>query len=121
MCITIVFCRFVAFYQHMKQIKLQETERDSGEWHKLPAEQQHDKETGLRHLGMMGRYRNIMANHTIYTLELLTREIRDIFCHNVMVDRIAGMLNYFLEHLVGLFCLVLPSIASIGNIILVQI
>ncbi|KAL4240867.1 Ubiquitin conjugation factor E4 A [Mactra antiquata] len=86
---------------HMRQIKVQEIERDSGEWHKLPPEQQRDKETGVRHLGMMGRYRNIMANHTIYTLELLSREIRDIFCHSVMVDRIAGMLNYFLEHLVG--------------------
>jgi len=43
-----------------------------------------------------------MANYTIYTLEIVTREIRDIFCHHVMVDRIAGMLNYFLEHLVRL-------------------
>lgn len=86
---------------HMKQIRSSEIERDSGEWQKLSAEQFRDKETGLRHLGMMGRYRNIMANHTIYTLEILTRDIGTIFCHNVMVDRIAGMLNYFLEHLVG--------------------
>ncbi|XP_060578936.1 ubiquitin conjugation factor E4 A-like isoform X2 [Ruditapes philippinarum] len=86
---------------HMKRIRTEELERDSGKWTKLTAEQFRDKETGLRQLGMMGHYRNIMANHTIYTLEILTREIRGIFCHPVMVDRIAGMLNYFMEHLVG--------------------
>lgn len=87
----------------MKQIRVAELERDSGEWGKLNAEQFRDKESGLRQLGMMGHYRNVMANHTIYTLEVLTREIRAIFCHHVMVDRIAGMLNYFLEHLVIFF------------------
>ncbi|XP_045212276.2 ubiquitin conjugation factor E4 A-like isoform X2 [Mercenaria mercenaria] len=86
---------------HMKKIRVLEMERDSGEWRKLSAEQYRDKENGLRGLGMMGHYRNIMANETIYTLEILTREIRGIFCHHVMVDRIADMLNYFLEHLVG--------------------
>jgi ubiquitin conjugation factor E4 A len=87
----------------MKRIRTEELERDSGKWTKLTAEQFRDKETGLRQLGMMGHYRNIMANHTIYTLEILTREIRGIFCHPVMVDRIAGMLNYFMEHLVSTF------------------
>ncbi|XP_052819357.1 ubiquitin conjugation factor E4 A-like isoform X2 [Mya arenaria] len=86
---------------HMKQIKDLELERDTGKWDGLSAEAARDKETGLRHLGMMGRYRNVMANYTIYTLEILSREIRDIFCHSLMVDRVAGLLNYFLEHLVG--------------------
>ncbi|KAH3871922.1 hypothetical protein DPMN_035137 [Dreissena polymorpha] len=86
---------------HMRDIRDQELERDKGNWNKLSDEQMREKESGLRHLCMLGRYRNIMANHTIYTLEILTREIRDIFCHQVMVDRIAGMLNYFLLELVG--------------------
>ncbi|XP_002019136.2 ubiquitin conjugation factor E4 A [Drosophila persimilis] len=34
-------------------------------------------------------------------LNILTTEIKSIFCHNSMVDRIAAMLNYFLLHLVG--------------------
>lgn len=82
-----------------------ELDRDFGKWNNLSAEQMRDKETELRNLAMMGRYRNIMANHTIYTMEIIAREIRDIFCHDVMVDRIAGMLNYFLQHLVNLLVL----------------
>lgn len=39
--------------------------------------------------------------NTITTLEYLTEEIKTIFCHSTMVDRIAAMLNYFLLHLVG--------------------
>ncbi|KAI5719721.1 hypothetical protein M8J76_013860 [Diaphorina citri] len=50
---------------------------------------------------MMARFDNILGNETIHTLEYLTSEIRSIFCHSTMVDRIAAMLNYFLFHLVG--------------------
>lgn len=84
----------------MKQIKDLELERDTGKWNSLSEEKIREKQGMLQNVGMLGRYRNMMANHTIYTLELIAREIRDIFCHDVMVDRIAGMLNYFLEHLV---------------------
>lgn len=79
---------------HMKQIRACELERDKGAWDR-------DKELGLRFLKMIGRHRNTTANLTIYTLMLLTKDLCDIFCHSVMVDRITGMLNYFLEHLVG--------------------
>lgn len=34
-------------------------------------------------------------------LYYLTTEIKDIFCHEIYVERLAQMLNYFLEHLVG--------------------
>ena len=84
----------------MKQIREKEQERERGDWSKLPAKQLRERESGLQHLGLMGRHRNILANHTIYTMEIITREIRAIFCHDIMVDRIAGMLNYFLKHLV---------------------
>lgn len=86
---------------HMKQIREKEQERERGDWSKLTAKQLRERESGLQHLGLMGRHRNILANHTIYTMEIITREIRAIFCHDIMVDRIAGMLNYFLKHLVG--------------------
>ena len=86
--------------QQMKQLRDLELERDFGKWHKLPEEQIREKQGMLQNVAMLGRYRNIMANHTIYTLEIIAQEIRAIFCHDVMVDRIAGMLNYFLEHLV---------------------
>lgn len=47
------------------------------------------------------RFDNILGMNTISTLEYLTEEIKTIFCHSTMVDRIAAMLNYFLVHLVG--------------------
>lgn len=50
---------------------------------------------------MMARFDNILGRDTINTLKLLTTEIKSIFCHNSMVDRIAAMLNYFLLNLVG--------------------
>ena len=85
----------------MRQIKVQEAERENGDWKKLPPKQLRDKEAALQHLGLMGRHRNILANYTIYTLETITRNIKTIFCHDIMVDRVAGMLNYFLKHLVS--------------------
>lgn len=96
------YLKFVSFFplQYMKQIRVYEVERDSGKWNKLSSEQFRDKESELQGLVVGGRSRNVMANHTLYTLELLTEEIKDIFCHHVMVDRLADMLNYFLEHLV---------------------
>ena len=84
----------------MKQIREKELERANGGWNMLSPGQQREHEVALQHLGLMGRHRNILANYTIYTLEIITRDIRTIFCHDIMVDRIAGMLNYFLKHLV---------------------
>lgn len=49
----------------------------------------------------MYRIDNILGKETINTLKYLTSEIKSIFCHSTMVDRVAAMLNYFLCHLVG--------------------
>ncbi|KAG8270115.1 Ubiquitin conjugation factor E4 A [Homalodisca vitripennis] len=50
---------------------------------------------------MAARFDNILGTKTIECLVYLSSEIRTIFCHRTMVDRIAAMLNYFLLHLVG--------------------
>lgn len=50
---------------------------------------------------MIARFDNILGRKTIYTLKMLTTEIKSIFCHPTMVDRIASMLNYLLLQLVG--------------------
>ncbi len=42
-----------------------------------------------------------MGLETIQVLDKLTSEIRFVFLHPTMVDRIAAMLNYFLKNLVG--------------------
>lgn len=86
---------------YMSQIKEKEQAKERGEWNSMTPDQRQEAEMGLRQLSMIARYHNVMGNHTIHMLELLTREIKTIFCHNSMVDRISGMLNYFLVHLVG--------------------
>lgn len=58
-------------------------------------------EANMQHLGMLAHFHNVMGTETIRTLAWLTTEIKSIFCHPTMVDRIATMLNYFLLHLVG--------------------
>ncbi|XP_013398421.1 ubiquitin conjugation factor E4 A [Lingula anatina] len=86
---------------YMSQIKEQQEEKDSGAWQNLPEDQQREKESNLQQLTMLSRFHNLMSRDTIHILELLTRDIQTLFIHNIMVDRIAAMLNYFLIHLVG--------------------
>lgn len=50
---------------------------------------------------MIARFDNILGRKTIQTIKMLTTEIKSIFCHPTMVDRIASMLNYLLLQLVG--------------------
>ncbi|XP_052772600.1 ubiquitin conjugation factor E4 A-like isoform X2 [Mya arenaria] len=85
----------------MKQLKELQGVRDGPEWAGMTAVAQRQHTSNLQQIGKLARYHNMMGNLTILTLEMLTRDIRSIFCHSVMVDRIAAMLNYFLLHLVG--------------------
>lgn len=52
-------------------------------------------------MGLLARFHNVMGNETIRTLRWLTSDIKSIFCHPTLVERIAGMLNYFFLHLVN--------------------
>lgn len=85
----------------MKQLKEKQVEKDGEGWQNMTRNQRQEVESNLRQIGMMARYHNVMGNMTILSLEMITREIKTIFCHSVMVDRIAAMLNYFLKKLVG--------------------
>lgn len=85
----------------MKQIKEKQQLKDGPDWQTMSSQQRQETESNIRQIGMIARYHNMMGNMTILTLELLTREIKSIFCHSVMVDRISAMLNYFLLHLVS--------------------
>ncbi|KAH8305399.1 hypothetical protein KR018_001763 [Drosophila ironensis] len=86
---------------NLEQIKQLQQAQDNGEWNNLSHSERQQQSTNLHHLGMLARFDNILGRDTINTLKLLTSEIKSIFCHNSMVDRIAAMLNYFLLHLVG--------------------
>ncbi|XP_033354839.1 ubiquitin conjugation factor E4 A [Bombus vosnesenskii] len=85
----------------MAQLKQLIQARESGEWNKLPQHEREQQAHYLIHLGMIARFDNILGRKTIYTLKMLTTEIKSIFCHPTMVDRIASMLNYLLLQLVG--------------------
>ncbi len=90
-----------SWFQYMSQIKEKQEEQDSEAWAELPANQRQENENNLRQLAMLARFHNIMGNDTIHSIQLITREIKSIFVHDVMVDRVAAMLNYFLLHLVS--------------------
>lgn len=67
----------------------------------LNNQQRSELESGLKQMIMMAKFHNFMSLKTIQTIKMLTSEIKDILCHQVLVDRISTMLNDFLLHLVG--------------------
>lgn len=67
----------------------------------VPQQQRNEQEANLKHMIMLAKFHNFMSTKTIQTIKMFTSEIRNIFCHDVLVDRIATMLNDFLLHLVG--------------------
>jgi ubiquitin conjugation factor E4 A len=80
---------------YMKQIKELERKRDARvEWNQEAQQMYH-------HVGRLGRFHNIMALETISSLAMITEDIKTIFCHDQLKERIAAMLNYFLKSLVG--------------------
>lgn len=87
--------------QQMSKLRTLQSEKQSGQWSSLTREEQMEKERDFIMTEKLARFHNVMGKETINTLSLLTEEIKAIFCHSVMLDRIVSMLNYFLLHLVG--------------------
>uniref|UniRef100_A0A3B3R0N2 Ubiquitin conjugation factor E4 A n=1 Tax=Paramormyrops kingsleyae TaxID=1676925 RepID=A0A3B3R0N2_9TELE len=87
--------------QYLSKIKVLQLERDRGEWEGLAPDARREKESSLQMFGQLGRFHNIMSNETIGTLAFLTSEIKGLFVHPFLAERIISMLNYFLQHLVG--------------------
>ncbi|RZF45305.1 hypothetical protein LSTR_LSTR011121 [Laodelphax striatellus] len=86
---------------NMAQLRILLTARENGEWDNLPDNERERNEMSLQHTGAAARIDNILGGETIRVLEYLSSEIKSIFCHPTMSDRVAAMLNYFLSHLVG--------------------
>jgi hypothetical protein len=63
--------------------------------------QRAEMESSLKHMIMLAKFHNFMSMKTIQTIKMLTSHIKNIFCHDILVDRVATMLNDFLLHLVG--------------------
>lgn len=87
--------------QYLSKIKIQQSEKDRGEWDGLSPEARREREASLQTFGQLARFHNIMSNETIGTLAFLTSEIKSLFVHPFLAERIISMLNYFLQHLVG--------------------
>uniref|UniRef100_A0A8V5H9A7 Ubiquitin conjugation factor E4 A n=1 Tax=Melopsittacus undulatus TaxID=13146 RepID=A0A8V5H9A7_MELUD len=87
--------------KYLSKIKVQQIEKDRGEWDSLSPEARREKESSLQMFGQLARFHNIMSNETIGTLAFLTSEIKSLFVHPFLAERIISMLNYFLQHLVG--------------------
>lgn len=86
---------------NMAQLRTMQTARENGEWDNLPANERNRNAVNFQHIGMTARIDNILGQETIHALEYLSSEIKSIFSHPMMSDRVAAMLNYFLVHLVG--------------------
>lgn len=86
---------------NLQQIRTLQAAEANGEWATLPQAEQQQNRANLQHLGMMAKFDNILGRDTIRILKLITSEIKGIFCHVSMVDRVVAMLNYFLLELVG--------------------
>ncbi|XP_011494935.1 PREDICTED: ubiquitin conjugation factor E4 A [Ceratosolen solmsi marchali] len=86
---------------NIAQLRQMINARDSGEWDKLSQHEKEQQHYYLEHIGTIARFNNILGRETIQTLKILTSEIKSVFCHATMVDRIASMLNYLLLQLVG--------------------
>jgi len=85
----------------MKQLKEKEQENQESAATMSQREMQ-QREANMSQMAQMARFHNSAALDTIHTLSLLTSECSKLFCHSVMVDRIASMLNYFLRELVSI-------------------
>lgn len=86
---------------YMSQLRELQQQRDRREWLTLTPQARHQNEANFQHMGLLARFHNVMGNETIRTLRWITSRIKSIFCHPMLVERIAGMLNYFFLHLVG--------------------
>ena len=86
---------------YMNQLREAERQKKSEEWTRLTPQQRAEADMTNTRIGRLARFHNVLSLSTIGTLTWLTDEIKTIFCHSTLVDRIANMLNYFLEHLVG--------------------
>ncbi|KAF2367829.1 Ubiquitin conjugation factor E4 core [Trinorchestia longiramus] len=88
---------------YMMQLREMTLQKDGGEWESLPRPARQEKEQMLLQTGMMARFHNVLARRTSATLLMLTEEhqVALLLCHRTMVERVAHMLNFFLDQLVG--------------------
>ncbi|CAN8104210.1 unnamed protein product [Discula destructiva] len=81
--------------------KIHDVEKELRENPSLTQEQRQQKEEELQSLESQARSYMQLANETVAMMQLFTRALRDAFTLPEIVGRLAGMLDYNLEILVG--------------------
>ena len=106
-----LFLKFVNFYindaiflldeslEIMKRIQEEQNERENT-WPNLLLHEQQERAVAFQRLEGWARACNRMSLQSITVLDKLTKEIKEVFTHSTLVDRMAGMLNHFLKSLV---------------------
>lgn len=106
-----LFLKFVNFYINdaiflldesldiMKRIQEEQNERENT-WPNLLLHEQQERAVAFQRLEGWARACNRMSLQSITVLDKLTKEIKEVFTHSTLVDRMAGMLNHFLKSLV---------------------
>lgn len=86
---------------HLKSIREHEIKKEQGELNGLPLQELQQRERQVRTSTAIARFFNVMSRESVACLAYITEEIKDLFTHPIMVERIAGMFNDFLLKLVG--------------------
>jgi ubiquitin conjugation factor E4 A len=95
--------------KHLQEKMDQEKEQQSAFGGQQPSPQalqqqqqlRSEQDSNLKHMIMLAKFHNFMSMKTIHTIQMITTQIKNIFCDSVLVDRVATMLDDFLLHLVG--------------------
>ncbi|KAL5489656.1 hypothetical protein EMCRGX_G018774 [Ephydatia muelleri] len=87
--------------QNLAKVKEVEDMQSSEQWPTLSNEERRAHLDRLNEASMMAKNRNFLAMRTVRALAMITMDTRRPFVVSTLVDRLASMLNYVLQHLVG--------------------
>lgn len=85
----------------MKKIRQVEEEIASSSWDSVPDNVKEQRLADLKRSKDLTRNMNVLSNDVIRMLEALAKLTTQVFTHPDMADRIAAMLNYFMQNLTG--------------------
>ena len=85
----------------MKKIRDFEQQIGSKAWAQIDDEEKKQVLTDLKQCKDMAVTYNILSSDNIWMMTALTKLSSDVFTHPDMVNRVADMLNFFLEKLTG--------------------
>lgn len=88
----------------LSQIATIQNEMDSPTWQTRPSQERRERESNLRSLERIASSYTTLGRSTVDMLKLFTAETKEPFMVPEIVDRLAAMLDYNLDALVGPRC-----------------